>query len=119
MPADHVPAWNGELDTYEEYRAQLTFYIDGPERAKRNLCGPRLACRLTGRAAAAVRGNRPGWLSDREGGDQLLAHLYGKLCQEPLPDLGWHMEELFVRCRRGKGGRCRSGPSVSAAVAIR
>eukprot|EP00969_Alexandrium_andersonii_P187690 8292966-Alexandrium_andersonii.AAC.1 len=103
MPTETVPSWNGELDSFEEYRAAVTFYVDGTERNKRSLCGPRLAGRLTGRAAAAVRGKRPGWLTDADGGYRLISYLYGKLCREPLPDLGRHMEEFFARCRRRKG----------------
>ena len=94
------PSWDGATDTFDIFEAECYQYRDTVESGKRYLCGPRIAQKLTGKAAVALLDRPQGWLNRKDGVETLLRFLRRKVFKAKIPDLGYHMDEFFFRLRR-------------------
>ena len=55
-----VPSWDGSEDTFDVFEVECYQYRDTVEYGKGYLCGPRIARKLTGKAAVALLGRPQG-----------------------------------------------------------
>ena len=94
-PDKNIPTWDGNPSGWEQYLRKASLYIEGTERHKRYLCGPRLEGNLRHAAEAACIGKKIGWLGDMEGGWRLLRFLGGKLAKQAVPEVANHLENFF------------------------
>ena len=85
------------------YKRKARRYLEATKRQERYLCGPRLESRLTHKAETAVERCRPGWLSDDDGVERLLAFLEWKCARQAVPDVGSRLTSFFFKLRRRKG----------------
>ena len=95
-----IPSWDGTEDTFDTFEVECYQYRDTVEYGKRYLCGPRIARRLSGKAAVALLGRPQGWLNRADGVEVLIKFLRSKVFKEVIRDLGYHMDEFFFRLRR-------------------
>ena len=108
METDHdtrgIPSWDGAEDTFGTFEVECFQYRDTVEYGKRYLCGPRIARKLSGKAAVALLGRPQGWLNRNDGVEILIKFLRSKVFKQVIPDLGYHMDEFFFRLRRRRSG---------------
>ena len=98
-----VPSWDGEVQGWSEYSRRVRLCWSQMPTHKRYTLGPKLVLRLRGKAwesAASVDHSR---LCQPDGTSYLLQFLKDKLGRLPVPDVGQHLDELFVRLRRPAG----------------
>ena len=95
-----VPSWDGEVAGWSDYCRRVRLCHSQTLEHKRHTLGPRLVLKLKGKAwdiAAMVDHEK---LSTNYGAQYLLHFLREKMGRLPVPDVGQHLEELFVKCRR-------------------
>ena len=98
-----VPSWDGEVSGWTDYTRRVKLCHAQTSEYKRHLLGPKLVLKLKGKAweiAAMVDDEQ---LSSQSGAQYLLGFLRQRLGRLPIPDLGQHVEELFVKLRRQPG----------------
>ena len=97
-----VPTWDGEVHSWPEYSRRVRLCWAQTPEYKRYTLGPKLVLRLRGKAwdtAASIDHTK---LSQTSGTAYLLKFLKDKLGRLPVPDIGQHLDELFVRLRRSR-----------------
>ena len=95
-----IPSWDGAEENFDIFEVECYQYRDTIEYGKRYLCGPRIARRLSGKAAVALLGRPQGWLNRNDGVEILLRFLRSRVFKSEIPDLGHHLDEFFFRLRR-------------------
>lgn len=98
-----VPSWDGEISGWSDYARRVRLCFSQTMQNKRHTLGPRLVLKLRGRArevAATIDHDR---LESANGAQYLRQFLKDRLGRLPIPDIGQHLEELFVKCRRQQG----------------
>ena len=98
-----VPAFDGKLDAYRNYRKRALIYFNSLEDNKQSLAAPRLIASMTGPAFEVFREKDPADFRNDRGVLQLLAILDERFNFSPEQELSDRLEELFFRLRRRKG----------------
>ena len=76
---DIVPKWNGDLATYEDYKAAAKWHKKGTNKDDRGLLAYRMAECFIGAAAGAAK-NEPEERMDKGAGvDYFVEYLYGQI----------------------------------------
>ena len=95
-----IPSWDGEIAGWSDYARRVRLCHSQTLEHKRHTLGPRLVLKLKNKAwevAATVDHSR---VASSCGAQYLLQFLREKLGRLPVPDVGQHFEELFMKCRR-------------------
>ena len=74
-------------------------YRDTVEYGKRYLCGPRIARKLTGKAAVALLGRPQGWLNRNDDVGTSPKFLRYRVIEADTPDFVYPMNEFIFRLR--------------------
>ena len=98
-----VPSWDGEVQGWSEYSRRVRLCWSQMPTHKRYTLGPKLVLRLRGKAWEAAASVDHSRLCQPDGTSYLLQFLKDKLGRLPVPDVGQHLDELFVRLRRPAG----------------
>ena len=98
-----IPGWDGELQGWADYCRRVRLCHDQTQRHKRYTLGPKLVLKLRGKAWEATVSLDYAQLKTRGGAQYLLRYLKDKLGRLPIPDIGQHLDDLFVRVRRQQG----------------
>ena len=96
-----VPSWDGEVTGWPDYSRRVRLCYSQTQESKRYTLGPKLVLKLKGKAwevAASLDHER---LGRKTGTQYLMKFLKSKLGRLPIPDIGQHLDEVFVRLRRG------------------
>ena len=109
-----VPSWDGDPTRLVDFEYDVILYRDGTIERDRNVVGPRIARRLTGRARDAVIGmsrEERHRLQSTDGATFLVSFLKEKLGGAPALDVGKFLEKFFFATRRERGRRPRAWPT--------
>ena len=98
-----VPAFDGRLDAYKDYRKRALIYFNSLEDNKQSLATPRLIASLTGPAFECFRERDPANFRHEGGVAQLLAVLDERFQFTPEQELSDKLEDLLFRIRCQKG----------------
>ena len=98
-----VPAFDGKLDNYRDYRKRALIYFNSLEDHKQSLAAPRLIASLGGSAFECLRERDPADFRNQRGVMQLLAVLDERFQFSPEQELSDKLEDLFFRLRRRRG----------------
>ena len=98
-----VPGWNGETTGWFDYCRRVRLCHAQTIPYKRHLLGPKLALKLRGKAWDIAASIDHGLLATDTGAQYLLQFLKGRLGKLPIPDIGQHLDEVFVKLRRAPG----------------
>lgn len=98
-----VPSWDGEVASWPEYNRRVRLCYAQLPKHKRYTLGPKLVLRLRGKAWEVAASIDHANLSRRTGTQYLMNFLKSRLGRLPVPDIGQHLEDLFVRLRRAPG----------------
>ena len=98
-----VPAFDGKLDSYREYRRRAWLYYYGLEDSKQGLAAPRLIANLSGSAFEAFRERDPGEFRNDQGVQRMLAILDARFQYTPEQEMSEWLETLFFKLRRHQG----------------
>ena len=98
-----VPAFDGKLDNYRDYRKRALIYFNSLEDHKQSLAAPRLIASLGGSAFECLRERDPADFRNQRGVMQLLAVLDERFQFTPDKELSDKLEDLFFRLRRRRG----------------
>ena len=98
-----IPSWDGELAGWAEYSRRVRLAHSQTQCSKRYTLGPRLVLKLKGKAWEIASTVDHQQLETDNGAQYLLSFLRQRLGRLPVPDLGQHLEQLFLRCRRPQG----------------
>jgi hypothetical protein len=98
-----VPSWDGEVHNWPEYARRVRLCWAQTPLHKRYTLAPRLVLRLKGKAWEAASTVNHSKLSQDNGTQYLLSYLKEKLGRLPVPDVGQHLDDLFVKLRRQPG----------------
>ncbi len=98
-----IPTWDGEVSGWTDYYPRVRLCYTQTPKHKRELLGAKLVLKLKGKAweiAATVDHEQ---LATSGGTQYLMQFLHERLGRLPIPDLGQHLDDLFVRLRRQYG----------------
>ena len=98
-----IPVWDGEVSGWTDYYRRVRLCYTQTPKHKRDLLGAKLVLKLKGKAweiAATVDHEQ---LATPGGTQYLMTFLHERLGRLPIPDLGQHLDDLFVRLRRQYG----------------
>ena len=98
-----VPSWNGEAAGWPDYSRRVRLCHAQTPYGKRYTLGPKLVLKLRGKAWEIAAGIDHDALETHGGAQYLLQYLREKLGKLPVPDVGQHLDELFVRVKRHPG----------------
>ena len=98
-----VPSWNGEAAGWPDYSRRVRLCFAQTPYGKRYTLGPKLVLKLRGKAWEIAAGIDHEFLETPSGAQYLLQYLKDKLGRLPVPDVGQHLDELFVRVKRHPG----------------
>ena len=98
-----VPSWDGEPAGWPEYSRRVRLCYQQTPAHKRYTLGPKLVLKLKGKAWEIASSVNYEELESNSGTQYLLGFLRARLGRLPIPDVGQHLDELFVRCRRSPG----------------
>ena len=98
-----VPAFDGRLDAYRDFRKRALLYYYGLEDGKQILAGPRLIANLSGSAFEVFRERDPGDFRHENGLQQVLNLLDARFQFTPEQELSDNLENALYRIRRKKG----------------
>ena len=92
-----IPGWNDELNKWPDYCRRVRLCHAQTVRKKRYTLGPRLVLKLSGRAWEVAASLDHSQLTTNSGAQYLLSYLRERLGRLPIPDMGQHLDDLFVR----------------------
>ena len=98
-----VPSWDGRPESWEDFETDVGLYVDGTPERDRQVCGPRVARRLTGRARTALLSMSPEdrtMLRSSTGCQHLLSFLRQSIGGAPSVDVGKFVERFFFNVKR-------------------
>ena len=98
-----IPTWDGEVAGWAEYSRRVRLCWAQTPSHKRYTLGPKLVLRLKGKAWEVASTVDHSQLEKTSGTPYLLKFLKAKLGRLPVPDVGQHLDELFVKSRRPVG----------------
>lgn len=98
-----IPTWDGELAGWPEYARRVRLAHSQTAVEKRYTLGPRLVLKLRGKAWEIASNVDHQQLDSQSGAQYLLNFLKQRLGRLPVPDVGQHLEHLFMRRRRPAG----------------
>ena len=98
-----VPSWDGEISGWADYSRKVRLFHSQTPVSKRYTLGPKLVLRLRGKAWEVAASLDHDELSKQNGAQYLLKFLKQRLGRLPIPDVGQHLDEVFVRMRRVPG----------------
>ena len=96
-----IPSWDGEGSGWADYSRRVRLaHSQTPVGKRYTNLGSKPVLKLRGKAWEIAAGIDHEALSRDSGAQYLLAFLLGKL---PIPDIGQHLDELFVQLKRNPG----------------
>ena len=98
-----IPSWDGEISGWADYSRRVRLAAAQTPMHKRYTLGPKLVLKLREKAWEIAASVDFQLLSQSDGAQYLLSFLKSRLGRLPIPDLGQHLEELFVKLRRQQG----------------
>ncbi|CAK9073030.1 Retrovirus-related Pol polyprotein from transposon TNT 1-94 [Durusdinium trenchii] len=98
-----VPSWDGEVAGWPEYSQRVRLCYAQTARSKRYTLAPKLVLKLRGKAWEVAASLDYEELSRSSGTQYLMRFLQARLGRRPIPDIGQHLDEVFVRMRRSPG----------------
>lgn len=98
-----IPSWDGELHGCPDYSRRVRLCFSQTPASKRYTLGPKLVLRLKGKAWEISASLDHELLGKTNGAQYLLRFLRSKLGRLPIPDIGQHLDEVFVKLRRNYG----------------
>ena len=98
-----IPSWDGEPAGWAEYSRRVRLCYQQLPSYKRYTLAPKLVLKLKGKAWEIASSINYEELETETGTQYLLSFLRSRLGRLPIPDVGQHLDELFVRCRRTPG----------------
>ena len=98
-----MPSWDGEISGWADYSRKVRLFHSQTPASKRYTLGPKLVLRLRGKAWEVAASLDHDELSKQNGAKYLLKFLKQRLGRLPIPDVGQHLDEVFVRMRRVPG----------------
>ena len=98
-----VPSWDGEPSGWADYSRRVRLCYQQTTSNKRYTLGPKLVLKLKGKAWDIASALNHDLLSGHDGTQYLLRFLRDRLGRLPIPDVGQHLDDLFVRQRRQVG----------------
>ena len=97
-----IPAFDGRLDQYRDYRKRALLYLHGLEDTKQALAAPRLISNLSGSAFECFRERDPGAYRHADGVAQMLAVLDSRFQFTPEQEQSDWLENCLFRMRRNR-----------------
>ena len=98
-----IPSWDGEVHSWAEYSRRVRLCHAQTPAHKRYTLGPKLVLKLRNKAWEAAASIDHAELCQDQGTQYLLQFLKQKLGRLPVPDVGQHLDDLFVKLRRQPG----------------
>ena len=98
-----VPSWDGELAGWSDYARRVRLCYAQTMEHKRHTLGPKLVLKLRGKAWEIASTINHDQLTTSSGTQYLLHFLRDRLGRLPVPDLGQHLDDLFLKSRRAHG----------------
>ena len=95
-----IPGWDGEAAGWSDYSRRVRLCSSQTDYRKRYTLGPKLVLKLRGKAWEIAASVDHELLESHDGAQYLLRFLRQKLGKLPVPDVGQHLDELFVKMRR-------------------
>lgn len=95
-----IPGWDGEASGWSDYSRKVRLCHSQLDYRKRYTLGPKLVLKLRGKAWEISASVDHDLLESHDGAKYLLRFLREKLGKLPVPDVGQHLDELFVKMRR-------------------
>ena len=90
-----TPRWDGNPGQWDDYVLRAQAFYWGTKPNEREVCGPRLFGRLTGKAWRAMRKYKPEVFAKENGVDKLIEALHRRIGNLPIPDAGEKMNAFF------------------------
>lgn len=100
---EHLVPSGGEISGWADYSRKVRLSHSQTPVSKRYTLGPKLVLRLRGKAWEVAASLDHDELSKQNGAQYLLKFLKQRLGRLPIPDVGQHLDEVFVRMRRVPG----------------
>lgn len=95
-----IPGWDGEATGWSDYSRKVRLCYAQTDYKKRYTLGSKLVLKLRGKAWEIAASINHDLLESHDGAKYLLKFLRDKLGKLPVPDVGQHLDELFVKMRR-------------------
>ena len=99
-----IPSWDGEGSGWADYSRRVRLaHSQTPVGKRYTNLGSKPVLKLRGKAWEIAASIDHEALSRDSGAQYLLAFLKERLGKLPIPDIGQHLDELFVRLKRNPG----------------